>query len=230
MATGDIYKLVVEATWRSNIFQNTYNFRWKATGDPDPTMFTSLADDFKELWRPIQSSDLVWSEWRASQQWGSGMSVVENGCRREGGKIFQGTFTGTLAGGASGADVLPTQCAMVATLVTGIAGRRKRGRVYGFAFQEPAQSAGQWEASILSSQSSRWASIMSEYDNLGTSTQWMLGVWSERIASGCVPKVPPPGHVQVDDPSPSTAFTPVIDVTLRPTVYTQRRRVAGVGR
>lgn len=230
MATNDKYRLLVQALWRSQIYQNTYAFNWKGTGDPTHAQQLDLANDAKELWRPTQSNDLAYDEWRVSQLWGSGMTVVENECRREGGKIFQGVFTGTLAGGASGAAPAPPQAALVTTLVSGIAGRRKRGRTYGFGFLETAQDGGLWKTATLSGQSARWVTFLAEYGDGGTSTLWQLGVWSERVASGCVPNLSGHGHTQIDEPSPDTAFTPVNDVTLRAVVYTQRRRVLGVGR
>lgn len=230
MATGDVYRLTIVARYRDNIYMNNYAFKWIGTGDPSNAQLTDLADDCKELGRPDQSNQVTYTEWRAVQLWGTGMATEPPDCKRTGGRAFAGAFTGTTAGGDNATDQLPPQCALVTTIVTEFAGRRRRGRIYFFGYGEPAQANGTWNPIITGQLQTRWVAFMGQYSDDGTSAEWRQGVWSEREASGCEYN-PASGELEnVDPPSPDTAFTPMVSVLVRTTVHTQRRRVLGVGR
>jgi hypothetical protein len=229
MAVGDSYRITTQASFNLNNYQNTWAVIRLTASNPTQTEFQNFANDVKELYRPSQTAQIVYTQWGARQLWGLNMEVDRPGCKRINGLVFSGVFSGSLTGGNGPAQALPPQSAMVSTLVSGIAGRRKRGRVYAFGWTEDDQSAGIWDSALLTTQNTRWTTFLAKYSATGTDPVWQLGVWSERIASGCVVDRATGDHVNVDVPSPETAFTPVIAQTLRPTVFTQRRRVRGVG-
>lgn len=229
MASGDTYKLTLSATVASNIFQNVWAARWISESAIAEADFTELANDLKDAWRTSQASAIVYTEWHALQLWGSGMSVPTTGCTRDGGTTWAGVLSGTLTGADVTAELLPHQSAIVVTLTTGFAGRRRRGRSYGFGFTENANNSGLVTTGVQATIVTAFNALKAEYFDNGTSAKWELGVWSERTASGCVTNPLTGEHTRVDTPSPSTAFTPITNYKLRDRFRTQRRRVLGVG-
>jgi hypothetical protein len=158
------------------------------------------------------------------------MTTVQDECRREGAKIVIGNFSAGLVGTGGAGDILPPQCALVTTISTGIAGRRRRGRLYGFGLTETAQAGGTWASATMTTAVTNHNTYWALYGPTGTDPQFQIGVWSERRASGCYV---PPGQkkpVNIETPHPEDAFTPSNGYTVRNIVYTQRRRTIGVGR
>lgn len=230
VAIGDVYRLTISATGSGSLYQNVIHFKLKLGTGPDAVTFATAASDFLNIYRSAQHPSYSWTDWQAVQQWGSGMVLDTPKCRRLNGRTFAGTITGQVGGGSG--DNLPPQAAHVTTLVTGTAGRRKRGRVYGFGQTETNQSDGLWISTYNTAMTGAWNTFSAKYfKDTGTSTELKMGVWSERTATGCIPAEPPArGHVPVDTPDPDNAFTDVIAFTIRPIVYSQRRRTRGVGR
>jgi hypothetical protein len=229
MAVDDIYRWSGITTMANHYFMNTLAFRLKTATDPSEAALATLAEDVKELMRPAQVPTLSYYNWKFDQLWGNNMTVVSNQCRREGGRQYAGLFAGTTAGGSGAGDPLPPQCAFVTTLQTGLIGRRKRGRIYVPGLNEGDQNGGIFTTSAMTSWGTRLTTFMNKYKNGGVSPDFTLGVWSERIASGCVPNPNAKGHIPQDVPHPEQAFTPVAGHTARNIVYTQRRRTFGVG-
>jgi hypothetical protein len=230
MAAGDSYRLVCNATWSNQLYQNTLALNMNGATTPVASDFLVVANAFKEIWRSQQRSTVLWTTWEATQLWGAQMTINQAKCTRSGGLAFAGVFTGTNTGGDPSSEVLPPQCAFVTTILTGFAGRRKRGRWYTFGLTESLQADGLWTAAFINTMGTNLTSFFTSYKQGGSSTFATLGVWSERTATGCIPSPSGKGHVQVDTPSPQTAFTPATDFTRRSVVYTQRRRTLGVGR
>lgn len=229
MAQNDIFRMLTFATQLNSVYENTFAVRQKSTTDPTAASRQLLADDWKDAWRVEQATNLTWTTWQLRQLWGTGMTIVQSECRREGGVAFGSALTGTLTGGATGAEALPPQIAMVLTLTTGLIGRRKRGRIYAFGHTEDKQIGGTWGAAYMTSVGGRLATFFTKYQQGGTSSDWELGVWSERLASGCVIN-PATGHLEPrDTPLPAQSFTPVTGFLLRSTTFTQRRRTLGQG-
>lgn len=230
MALDDVYRVTVTAGGQNSIYQNTYALRMKSETNPDASTFAGFVTAAVALWRPQQITTITYNEWSALQLWGSAMTIVANECRREGGASFAGSLA-ALPGLLSG-DGLPPQSAMVMTLTTGLAGRRKRGRLYGFGQGETNQIDGAWSTTYLSTMTTAANTFFNLYKHPGgTDPNFTIGVWSERMASGCVPATPPQkGHVPRDTPQPAMAFTPVTGFIIRPVVFSQRRRTRGVGR
>lgn len=230
MATDDVYRFTGNATWGNNQYMVSMAFQSRLPGDPVPADLTALADDVMGLFRPIQHNGINWPGWTMTQLWGSNMAIDQPNCRRTGGKGYAGVFTPPTAGAVAASEILPPQCALVTTLLTGFTGRSKRGRVYAFGFQETDQSAGTWGAAVVSGFQTRWATFLGKYGTAAVTGSFRFGIWSERTATGCAPGPDGKGHVFVGTPHPELAFQSVGSVTVRSTVFTQRRRVSGVGR
>lgn len=230
MAIDDVFRLTIQCAFSSNIYMNTYHFRSKREPAMTVSDFQTLADRIKETVRPTQMNSISYTYWRAIQVYGAGVTWPSGECRPEGGLTFDGVFTGTTTGSNVTGDVLPPQCALVETLVTGQVGRRKRGRIYHFGFGEGDQAAGVWVSALLTPVRTALTTFFGLHSVTGTNPDFTIGVWSFRTASGCTPNPNGPGHIQVNTPAPQLAFTPCTTYRLNDTVFTQRRRVRGVGR
>ena len=230
MAIGDVYRLTISGTGQGSLYQNTITVKTKNAADFTAPQFNTLATDFITIYKPDQNSNFSWTDWSAIQLWGSGMTLDTPKCTRLNGKTFAATLTGQA--GTGGSEGLPPQAAHVTTLITGFAGRRRRGRIFAPAQVEPNQTDGLWLSTYNTRLQTAWNVFSAKYfKDTGTSADFKLGVWSERTASGCVPATPPnKGHVNIETPNPDGAFTDVTGFTIRPVVYSQRRRTRGVGR
>jgi hypothetical protein len=229
MAVGDVYRLTLQAVCQGQTYLNTWAFTMKSSPDPTNADVLTLANAFKEFARPNQSTLVVYQTWTFRQLFGGSVVPIQDECRRDGGLVLTGNISGSAAGGAAG-DMLPPQCAMVWTIGTGLAGRRRRGRSYIYGLGETSQANGTWTAGTLVNFTSGLNTIYGLYGSAGTDPQFLLGVWSERTASGCEVRGTPPVLVNVETPHPELAFNMSTGYQLRPTVYSQRRRTIGVGR
>jgi hypothetical protein len=227
VAIGDVYRLSVVAQGQGSLYMNTYAMVQEVASVTQAD-FVSLADAIKESMRLLQNSTVSYRSWRAVQVRGGDVAPVATECRRTGGAVFEAAFTGSVNGGVSG-DALPPQSAFVVTQNTGKVGRRFRGRTYHFGFTETDQQAGLWLAGLINTATTNLNNLVTLYGAAGTSPTWTLGVWSERIATGCRPD-PITGQItNVDPPNLIGAFSPITGLTVRSTVFTQRRRTLGVG-
>lgn len=230
MAVDDVYRLTLHATQANNFYMNTYAVRMKSSPDPTTADITTLANASMGIARLQQSSTVTYTDWTFSQLWGGGVTIQQDLCRRTPGLQMAGVVTGTLVGGVSG-DSLPPQCALVWTMATGYAGRRRRGRSYVFGLPESAQIGGSWSAPIVTAINAALTTYLGLYGVSGTDPQFQVGVWSERTASGCVPETDGSGGMRnIETPNPAAAFMRMTGFVTRPVVYTQRRRTLGVGR
>jgi hypothetical protein len=229
MAVGDVYRMTIQATALGSVFMNTYAFTMRSTPDPTDADAVTVANALKDLARPLQSNNVTYQTWQLRQLYGGGVTVVQDECRRDGGLSLEGNFTGTVAG-AVATDMLPPQCALVWTIKTGLTGRRRRGRSYVFGLTEITQTAGTWSGATITSMQTALSNIYAFYGPAGSDPQFLLGVWSERTASGCEYRGNPPTYQNVETPHPELAFNMSNDFSIRPVVYSQRRRTVGVGR
>ena len=231
MAIDDVYVVTISANEPQGVLQNSMAFVRTTATEPITADFVTLGSAMKEISRTVQNSAIAYSTVKARQfrggtvTWPSGPD-----CTPTGGAIFEGSLTGTLTGGATGQEMLPPQCALVTTLRTAQVGRRRRGRWYTGGLSELNQNGGTWVSSILTTLDGAWLSFFNTYTPSVPASGFRLGIWSVRTASGCVPGPNGKGHVRVDAPNPAAAFEPCTTYVLRNTVYTQRRRVLGVGR
>lgn len=230
MAVDDVYRLVIQANQANNQYMNTYAVRMKSSPDPAESDVITLANATMNIARAQQLNVVTYTSWTFSQLWGGSIQIVQDECRRTPGLQLAGNFTGTTTGGSLSGDPLPPQCAMVWTMLTGFAGRRRRGRSYIFGLGEAAQVGGSWTTPIMTAIRTELATYLALYGVSGTDPQFQVGVWSERTASGCIPNVGTKGRHNVETPRPENAFMRMTGSTLRPIVYTQRRRTLGIGR
>lgn len=232
MATDDAYRLQVFMTFAGQQYMNTYAFNTITETPLVLADWTTIATDVKEAARLQQNSGLVYRSWKAVQLRGTGVTAVQGACKTEGGQAFEGNYSTSITGGATAVEPLPPQCAVVITLNTGLIGRRRRGRIYLPGYSEPDQSSGAWLSAFITTLTTNWTTFFNKYAGSSpTSPTVRLGVWSFRIATGCVRSPNPPyDHIQVDSPNLADAFRPLTAFVPRSTVYTQRRRVIGIGR
>jgi len=230
MAVGDVYRLTLVQQYLGMLCQNHYVFDRKTAGDPTPTDGQVLADYFKDAFRAMQNAGITYFSWTLQQLRGGTVTPVASECRRTGGILYQGVPGGTLVGAISG-DPLPPQNAFVSTLNTGLAGKRRRGRMYLAGLTETEQSGGSWITSKVTQMAGVWTTVLNAYGSAGTEPNWRLGVWSERTATGCVPAETRPHHpTNIEAPNLAAAFAAVTSVQVKSVVYSQRRRTLGVGR
>jgi hypothetical protein len=230
MAIDDVYRLSIIAGGPAGQLINTYHFRMKTAPNPTEAQWNTVATDCKEIYRLLQQNSTVYNMWRAVQVRGLDVSYTARPCKATGGALFEAIFTTLTSGGASNFDDLPHQCAQVTTLRTAQVGRTRRGRIYAFGFSEQDQDAGVWTGTLTTAITTAWATFLGKYgNNSPTDPNFQLGVWSNRLATGCTPG--PDGRLQpgASTPSPEAAFAAVTTSVVRNIVRTQRRRVAGVG-
>jgi hypothetical protein len=230
VAIDDTYRFIGAQSMAGQVYQTSLAFRRLVETDVTPAELAALAESIKVLFRPQQHNTLSWTTWQCNQLWGSGMTKNEADCTRAGGRVFAGVFAAPVGGAVSSYDALPPQCALVTTLTTGIAGRQKRGRNYMTGLVEDYQAGGTWAGVFISTQQAAWTVFLAKYGASGTDPTWRWGVWSERVATGCIPNASGDGHTNVDTAHPELAFTPISGYICRPTVKNQRRRSLGVGR
>lgn len=228
MAIDDIYRLVLKGRQNLSIRVNDATFRLKVAAFTGP-QGTTLANDFKQVFQPVQNTNALWETWELRQLWGAGMTTVDLECRRDGGVVFGGPLGAPLNGANPIAETLPPQAASVITLITGSIGRRKRGRWYGWGLSENDQNGGIWASTFLTPQTTALNTFFAKYAAGGTDPTFELGVWSERTASGCILSGSPAHMTNVDPVNPDGAFTAVQTYNLRQIVYNQRRRTVNVG-
>jgi hypothetical protein len=123
------------------------------------------------------------------------------------------SFTAVFGSSATG-EALPHQCSAVLSWRTALAGRSFRGRSYLPGRSEAEQAGGVWTPSQITASNAMAAQFLAVFGPSGTDLNWQFVIIS-RVANG-VPRVPPIG-------------TPVISGAVRSVVFTQRRRVSGVG-
>lgn len=229
MAIGDVYRLTLRSLFAGQQLQNTFHLQRKTAPDPTLAQAQSLADDWKDAIRQNQNAGVTYTTWELRQVRGLSVIYDTNLCERSGGILLDGSLTGTLTGTVAG-DGLPPQAAIVATLLTGISGRRRRGRIYYGGISESDQNAGTVASGALSNIGSQLASQLVQYGVSGTDPDWQWVVWSDVTAFGCkVNPNPPPSRLRESVPNPGSASAPITQIKVRNVVYSQRRRTVGVG-
>lgn len=230
MAIDDVYRLSIIAAGPAGQLINTYHFRMKTAAEPSESQWQAVAIDCKDIYRLSQQASTVYQMWRAVQVRGANVSYTARPCKATGGNLYESIFVTNTTGGASNFDDLPAQCAQVTTLRTAQVGRSRRGRIFAFGFSEFEQDAGVWTPALMTAISAAWTTFLGEYGSSSpTDPNFQLGIWSNRIATGCTPNASGTLVPGASTPSPETAFAPVTSTVVRNIVRTQRRRVAGVG-
>lgn len=229
MAIGDVWKLQTTAMFLGQTHLNTLHFECKTATEPTTAVMAALAVEMKDLHRARQADIYAYQRWKATQVRGAGISYPPPKYTRVGGLFLEGNFTSNQNGTMIDTQQLPPQCAFVITLKSPNIGRSRRGRIYIGGLTESQQQGGTWDPATVTAFTTTWNTFMAKYVwPAGTSPDFSMAVWSETIATGNKAR-PGGGYDHVATPSPETAGVGVISVVHRTTVYTQRRRVLGVG-
>lgn len=209
MAIGDIIQVVLSYTLGGSICQNTYGFRV----DAGVVSGTDLLSDM-DAHVDANGQDFFDSFMYAK---GSYASLYEaKAIDVKPGTAAPVAIVLTRSGGAGAAtEPLPQQCALVTTQRTALAGRAYRGREYEGGLLESAQNQGIWTAGALGNSLRHQNWLLDRYGPAHTNTNFTWAVISRYL-----------NNVKRGVP----VATPITSFTQRGIVYTQRRRVVGVGR
>lgn len=233
MALNDVWRISITGSVGTSTGMCGAHFRLKAaTPEPTNAALATVASDFMQVFRPVQTTPWAWRTWKAVEVRSNRVSYTTRPCLPTGGRGEEGIFTTNNGGTSLGSATLPHQCALVTTLKTQLIGRARRGRVFCPGLPEEMQTDGLWSSAAITAITTAWATFMTKYgfSPAGTDPLFEYGVWSMKIATGCVPNPNPPyGMMNTGAANPDDAFTGITTVVPRQTVYTQRRRVAGVG-
>lgn len=231
MPTDDVWQLQMLQSFAGQVCMNTFAFRTKTGAAVDAAAALALANTWKDFLRGYQADTLTHTGWVLQQVRGGTASYTVRACLRDGGARLEGTYTGTNTGGQVGMEGLPPQVAEVISLGTGYSGRRRRGRSYKTGFCEAYQRDGTITSAHLGLERTAWDTHMAKYRVGGTDPLWETGVWSMTTATGCVvSKTPPFKPVPTVSPDPLAAYLGITTWSVRPTLYSQRRRTIGKGR
>lgn len=231
MATNDVYELAVRARFRGQQIVNTYHYMANGGFVPTQAQAQTLADTHKELWRNAQHNTLAYETWTLRQVWGAGVTYNSSKPIRVGGRVYEGTFTGTLTGNISTGTPLPPANALVVQLKTGLVGRRNRGRLYIAGLRvEDVGSDGNVGSASLAAFNASLATHGAAYFIGGTVADWDWVIWSFRYASGWRPAPAHPHHLEFVGPISSQNEAVAINSAMCSPIWRmQRRREVGVG-
>jgi hypothetical protein len=202
MPQGDIYRLTAFWQLAGQVCQNVLHFGDDGTGGSEANLISSFDNYFTNSLRTVLSNELTALKIRVAQIYPLQKDPVE------------ANFTST--GGTIGAEALPGTVALVWTLRTGTASRRRRGRVYWAGVTETYHLQGKLTVAGEAS----WQAVKNTFDGLylgltGGTSSWYLVVWS-RVLAGA-----PPYN--------ANAASPVNSTQIQTVLATQRRRRIGVG-
>ena len=124
--------------------------------------------------------------------------------------------------GTQAGESLPNQNAAVVRLLTGVKGRRRRGRFYVPGITETANAGGSLTGTQLTAIQALGTGMIGLFGPAGSNANYRLVVYSPPTPA-YVPKPPPPSHSD-------TLVTPVTAASVDTVIRTQRRRAIGVGR
>lgn len=227
-SANDAYRLSIRGTYDGQEIVNVLHFNLLETVADVEALAETIANACKNQFRLMQVDDFTWADWTAQQVRGTGVTYDSETGLPSGGSLYEGPLPGTLTGADAANDGLPGTVAALLRLTTGVAGRRKRGRLYVAGLADESSTRGVIIAGNVTTYQGYLDTLMATWGSGGTETEAVLGVWSYREATGReVTDTDPYTVVRVDTPSPSTAFTPITAMTLIPQLATQRRRRAG---
>lgn len=229
MAVADAYRLSMYQTLVGQRVMNTLAFDRKGVAPPTLAECLALANDWKDAIKAQQSASLNHVSWKMEQLSGTGVTYPSGQCKKVGGLVFDGLYTGVTVGSLAGVSS-PPQIAVVTTIMTGLSGRTKRGRFYMPGLLNSSHSDGTVGSGNVTALQTLWDAQGAQYFDAGSDAIWRIGVWSQTIATGCKPGAAHPHDMtEVVAPSPATAFTAANGFKVRNICYTQRRRTIGVG-
>jgi hypothetical protein len=233
LTNGDVYEVSLRATNLTQAHYNVLHIRLldDQTESNFLTNLQAFCNAWKEVWRGGQNANFAWQSYRAVQVAGAGITYDTTTCRRSGGDLYDGIFTGTLVGGISSADSLASFNALAILLKTGLAGRSRQGHAYIGGNSENDVNGNTWASAMVAARQADLDAFVGVYGNLGTDTHLEWVVFSRFIASGCkyVPALPKPvlTHVQAGDQAGASRI--IRTATISPLVTPMHRRKSGIG-
>lgn len=205
---GDLVEVVHRYTQAGQIVNNVYGFECLDATEP----FANLAVDLQTTTNGLKKVmtnmkvETVTLDITVRDVWpGTASSYV----------LSSGAMpAGTITSGSAG-EYLPPQAAMVCKLSTALAGRSYRGRVYLCGIGEASQSAGIWIPAVVAGFQNDMTAFLARYNYAGGVYGKYGLVVISRQHNGAV--------------RPNPVGTPVTQISVRNTVFNQRRRTVGVG-
>lgn len=209
-----LYRCIIVGELHGQLTQTAFHFRG-ADSSPASTVqaeITNLYNDF--LANVVPAYKLF-----CNQQWtAKSLFVVQLTARP--GVIIDQPLSG---GGAQTGDSLPSYCAGVLSLRTGLTGRSRVGRLYIPGVSEELSSTSRLEASYLSLLQQLGAVLTNRYGASGTSTSGRFGVFSRKLGVTRVGGLVPYLDYSIN------GWTQVTSTIARNVVGTQRKRLLAKG-
>jgi len=230
VAVNDVYLCALRASQNGQPVVNTLALRREVSGEPAASDFQAVLTLVKNALRTQQVDDLVYVDWTALKVRGTGVTYSTSAPWRVSTISFSGTFTGTLTGALT-TEPEAMQCAYVFALTTAQSGRRRRGRMFvgGLPISAVNDDGTLDNTFRAATQSAGADPIVTLLGPSGTSTDWRLGVWSDRIATNTVlNNVYPRERVTAGTPDPDSAWAQVQSIIVRDYVGSQRDRRPGI--
>jgi hypothetical protein len=212
MAVGDIWQMAVIGRQDNEDRVNVLHIRMKSgSGTPEGAADVA-AINVMGVFRTVQVDDYVVALVRGRQLVG-GDGALER------------TYSPVLQGNSTG-DPLPSQIALCASLKTGFAGRRNRGRIYPSSFSEGFNVGGIPLAGDIATLQSNINVVVGLYGAGGSNADYEWGIFSRVNGGTLIDPGPPPVY---GPPWNAAGFKAISEVVIRPFWATQRKRRLGVG-
>ena len=210
-----LYHLTLIGSLHNQQTQNGFYFKDR-NDSPDDDYQLSLTDLMNDFMNNIYDKIKLW----ANQEWHTVGLIGTTLFPRNGPMIELGPLAEE---GAQTDDSLPSYCAGVLAVRTGVGGRRYRGRIYFAGVSENLCSAGRLNGGSLTQLQDIGNALLVRYGAGGSSLRHVYGVYS-RVEGDDRQAGPPPFITH----SP-LAFHTATQITARSIVYTQRKRLIGHG-
>lgn len=205
MAIGDVWRVAFEGHFLGSQYVNVWHFKTKTASPDVEDVIDYVTTNFYDLTKTQGVSDL-WT-----------LEIANARKLEQPATLFSKALS--VQGGGTPGQELPPQSAMVITLRSNLAGRRHRGRLYLGGYLESVQAQGVWATSTVNAVQGYVDNLVAALGNGGSNVDWTWGIWSRRYGG--------------EDPGPynlTAGWTDIYSAVVRDTVFSQRRRVAGVGR
>ena len=213
MAVDDVWQIAAKGKFQGQDVVNVFHFRSKGAGNTFSLMAQSVRDAWLAPMQQQQDNDLVWT--------------LISGRQLVGGEaVGELALIPNIVGDQTVAQPLPTQVALLCSLRTGQAGRRKRGRLYIPGYGVDQMDNGRPRDPLVSTVQGIANQFLALYGAGGSDGLQEWGVFS-RVNGGT--PIPGTSPVQYGPPWFLEGFTPITEVIVRDVWATQRRRRIGVG-
>lgn len=209
MPVSSVYRVATKGTYRQQKVQWGVHLQQK-TSEGSPT-------DIAQAWVAVVIPLLV-AATSVDVNWDS---VLVTDTSPSGLLQYELPLTQPSPGAITG-DSLPTQCAVVVSLLSNVKGRRTRGRFYLPGISETDTTQGNLVGPQLTAIQALANGLEANFGVSNVSALYKLVVWSpvDTVA-------PPPKPFK---PRPTQMITDITSYRVDPIIRTQRRRAIGVGR